>query len=244
MDANSFGPVYISYLKLLPNDSAQQAWQQMSLAVSTASKPGKFACATALLVTYLSADIPVHSDGTAWGETAIEAVEDALAANASAPEAVEFVKSVFISQRKLSFDPDCSVANKTRLSGDTIGRESYDHLLVSLSTSLSHRALASETHPSPVGDQAAILALLEMLQPAIGKDPQHFLESDIHRPVFLQIFWLAFLVPDIEQTLRVLARQIWTSTCNQLSSEDRQTLALATRSSVLSAITDVDVTIR
>lgn len=83
-----------------------------------------------------------------------------------------------------------------------------------------------------------------MLQPAIGKDPQHFLESDIHRSVFLQIFWLAFLVPDIEQTLRTLARQIWTSTCKQLSSEDGQTLASAIRSSVLSAITDVDVTIR
>lgn len=83
-----------------------------------------------------------------------------------------------------------------------------------------------------------------MLQPAIVKDPLHLLESDIHRPIFLQIFWLAYLPLELEQTLRVLARQIWTTACKQLNINDRQTLASNVRFNVLKAMTDVDTIIR
>lgn len=103
-DANLFAPVYLNYLKLLPEDSAQKAWQEISLAVAAAAKPVKFACTTALLVTFLGADIPVHPDGTAWGEIAIEAGEDALAASNSTPEAIELVKSVFITESEPNDD--------------------------------------------------------------------------------------------------------------------------------------------
>ena len=102
LNAILFGPVYLNYLKLLPEDAAQNVWQELSLIVAAAAKPAKFAYTTALLVTFLSPDITVQADDTAWGEIAIEAGEDALAADRSTPEAIELVKSVFITPREFS----------------------------------------------------------------------------------------------------------------------------------------------
>lgn len=102
LNAILFGPVYLNYLKLLPEDAAQKVWQELSLIVAAAAKPAKFAYTTALLVTFLSPDITVQADDTAWGEIAIEAGEDALAADRSTPEAIELVKSVFITPREFS----------------------------------------------------------------------------------------------------------------------------------------------
>ena len=86
------------YLNLLPEDAAQKMWQELSRVIAAAAKPAKFAYATALLVTFLGPDIAVQADDTAWGEIAIEAGEDALAPERSTPEAIELVKSVFITQ--------------------------------------------------------------------------------------------------------------------------------------------------
>lgn len=83
-----------------------------------------------------------------------------------------------------------------------------------------------------------------MLQPAVVKDSLHLLESDIHRPIFSQIFWLAYLPLELEQSLRVLARQIWTTACKQLSIDDRQTLASMVRFNVLKAMADVNIMVR
>lgn len=132
------------------------------------------------------------------------------------------------------------------LLGDLIGKESYDHLLIRLSTALSHRSLTSQTEAFSQADQSELLALLEMLGPAITNDPQQILQSDIHRSAFPQIFWLAFLAPTgaLEQGLRDQARQIWKIACSRLSAESIETLANIIRSNVLSLITDSEVATR
>jgi hypothetical protein len=121
-----------------------------------------------------------------------------------------------------------------------IGKENHDHLLIRLSTALSHRALTSQEEPFSEEDQSALLALLGMLGPAISNDVQVILQSDIHRSAFPQLFWLAFLAPTnaIAQDLRDHARQLWKLACSRLSGDSMEILSGTIRSNMSSLITD------
>lgn len=94
--ADLIAPVYIEYLKLLPEDTAQGIWQQLSLAVGKLSPPAAYTHTRVLLTIGLIPDLRVESADTAWGEIAIQAGENALSGDSAKPEAVELVKSLFV----------------------------------------------------------------------------------------------------------------------------------------------------
>lgn len=240
-------PVLIRYIKLLPAEAAQRAWQQLSAAVANSPKPAKFTFTTALLVTFMDPELLVSSDGTLWGEIAVEAGEEAMSPNKSGGEAVKLIRSLMISRSEYSASLIALTTGLIRiLQGDLVGRDNHDHLLVHLSTALSHRALTSQEDPLSDEDQAALHALLGMLAPAIDNDAQHLLQSDIHRSAFPQIFWLAFVAQTtiVPQDLREQARQLWQATCCRLSNDSVELLSTTIRTSVLSSITDIETAIR
>ncbi|KAJ9125190.1 hypothetical protein QFC22_000144 [Naganishia vaughanmartiniae] len=222
VEADLIAPVYIGYLKLLPRDTAQGVWQQLSLAVGGLAQPATYTHTRVLLAIGLDPELKVESGDTSWGEIAIQAGENALSEDSAKPEAVELVKFLFA------------------VEGNVIGRESFDHLLTLLTTSLSHRSLTSDS--LSMKDQSVLLSLLEMLGPAITKNPGHIMESDIHRDVFPQLFKLAFLfsTESIAEDLQQAALQIWRDSCSRLSAENLVLLNTTIRRHLLNLIIDVE----
>jgi hypothetical protein len=100
VEANLIAPVYIRYIKLLPAEAAQKAWQQLSVAVANLSERAKYAHTTALLVTFMDPDVHVNPDGTTWGDIALQAGEQAMSPDKSTSGAVELIKSLMMSRSK------------------------------------------------------------------------------------------------------------------------------------------------
>ncbi|KAJ9093121.1 hypothetical protein QFC19_008464 [Naganishia cerealis] len=225
VDADLIAPVYANYLKLLPRDTAQTVWQQLSFAVGRLPPPVKYQHTRALLTTWFDPELKVESDNAAWGEIAIQAGEEALSIDSAKSEAIELVRSLFIVERNV------------------IGRDSYDHLLTLLTTSLTHRSLTSDL--LTMADQSVLLSLLEMLGPAIMKDPGHIIASDIHHDVLPQLFKLAFVFSpgSLAEDLQQKALQIWKDSCSRLSSENRTSLETTIRRHLLILITDVEASL-
>ncbi|KAJ9108838.1 hypothetical protein QFC21_000158 [Naganishia friedmannii] len=101
VEADLVAPVFIGYLKLLPGDTAQGVWQQLSHAVGKLSQPAIYKHARVLLSIGLDPELRVESDDTAWGEIAIQAGENALSGDSARPEAVDLVKSLFAVEEDL-----------------------------------------------------------------------------------------------------------------------------------------------